>query len=44
MSLVAGKVVTENVIKTNETIIANYFKDKGFLNVEVKMDLITDIK
>lgn len=42
MSLVAGKVVTENVIKTNETIIANYFKEKGFLNVEVKMDLITD--
>ncbi len=42
MTLVAGKVLTENVLKSNETIIRDYFINKGFLNVEVKMEPSTD--
>jgi outer membrane protein insertion porin family len=42
MTLVSGKVITENVIKTNESIIRNYFIDKGYLNVDVHLEEVTD--
>ncbi|MBP9151559.1 MAG: outer membrane protein assembly factor BamA [Flavobacteriales bacterium] len=36
ISLIKGKVVTDNLIVTSENIIKDHYIDKGFLNVEVE--------
>lgn len=38
ISLIRGKVVTQNLIKNTENKIRNYYIDKGYYNVEVEME------
>ena len=37
IKLIKGKVITENVLLTTKSKVANYFIDKGFLNTEVEL-------
>lgn len=38
IKLIRGKVVNENLINNTVTIIRKFYKEKGFLNVEVKVE------
>tara|TARA_B100000780_G_C21120823_1_gene453980 strand:- start:345 stop:2822 length:2478 start_codon:yes stop_codon:yes gene_type:complete len=42
IELARGKVVTENLIKNTQHIITEYYKDKGYLNTEVKINQSID--
>ena len=42
IKLVRGKIITENVIINTKNIIANHFKEKGFLNVNTTVSQVVD--
>ena len=43
IKLVRGKIITENVIINTKNIIANHFKEKGFLNVNTVNQVVDTI-
>jgi len=42
IKLARGKIITENVIINTKNIIANHFKEKGFLNISTSIDQEVD--
>ena len=42
IKLARGKIITENVIINTKNIIANHFKEKGFLNISTSIDQQVD--
>ena len=42
INLVSGKIVNENLIKVTTYEVKEFFTDKGYLNAEVKIDVIND--
>jgi len=42
IKLARGKIITENVIINTKNIIANHFKEKGFLNVNTELNQVVD--
>ncbi len=42
VNLIKGKVLTDAIVKNAETAVKRYFIGKGFLNVEVEVNQITD--
>ncbi|MCC5919527.1 MAG: BamA/TamA family outer membrane protein [Cyclobacteriaceae bacterium] len=42
IKLMRGRILTESVEKNTEMVIKNYFKEKGYLNTEVRMEKSVD--
>jgi outer membrane protein insertion porin family len=42
INLVSGKIVNENLIKLTTYEVKEFFTDKGYLNAEVKIDVLND--
>ncbi|MEP7171808.1 MAG: POTRA domain-containing protein, partial [Bacteroidota bacterium] len=42
INLVSGKIVNENLVRVTTYEVKEFFTDKGYLNAEVKIDVIND--
>src|SRR4030095_7439813 len=39
INLVTGKIITENLVQSTQNEVKKHYVDKGFLNVDVKIDV-----